>query len=299
MFSRLDHQTSHVSDVYVIILMCLQFSQIEGVLENFYGTKTKIQCVHPKVHDQDENIHYSLPAIYNDTLISVSTECWHPGSGADWDLFQPWLHPPGLWETGNCGNTVKEGVEPAPVHGQTIRVQCVWPWRARVLPTSLITPLNSKTNVPRSSSLHTLQLLSSHLHVQCHTLQSISRLTAGSIFNHYQSSLNSYQSLIQTLWTPKWNWNLTNPVLILFFSKILHFYMTSHDCLRTQCVTMSSGQVTMDCVCLHYTHGASQLVCGCCSDRNYIIIDQCWPLSYLWFNMVLWSLLLSCLSFGN
>lgn len=31
--------------------------------------------------------------------------------------------------------------------------------------------------------------------------------------------------------------------------------------------------------------GASRLVSGCCSDRNYIIIEQCWPIAYLGFNI--------------
>lgn len=101
-------------------------------------------------------------------------------------------------------------------------------------------------------------------------------------------------TLIQALLTPKWNWNLTNPVLILFFSKIPHFYITSHDCFRTinkphdcnmvfsltcevdpqwECVMMRLGQVSDGLCLLYYKHGAYHLVCGCCSDRNYIIIE--------------------------
>lgn len=172
-----------MSDVYVLILVCLQFSQIEGVLEKFYGTKPKIQCVHPKVHKHDKSINYSLPATHS-SGVSVSTECWRSGSGTDWDLFQPWLHPPGLWEKWNHGNAVRGRVETAPVCGQIIRLQCVRPWRARVLPTALLTPLTCSVT---------------------HKNQSI-KLELMSIINS----------------TPTRNLNLINPILILF-SKILLF----------------------------------------------------------------------------
>lgn len=46
--------------MYIVIIVYLQFSQIEGVIENFYGTKPKIQCVHPKVRNKHETIHWLL-----------------------------------------------------------------------------------------------------------------------------------------------------------------------------------------------------------------------------------------------
>lgn len=52
----MDHGTSDGGDVRYHPYVSVQFSQIEGALENFYGIKPKIQCAHPKVHNRDKRV---------------------------------------------------------------------------------------------------------------------------------------------------------------------------------------------------------------------------------------------------
>lgn len=173
--------------------MCLQFSQIEGVLENFYGTKPKIQCVHPKVHNQDESINYSLPGIYKDTLIccfclnrmltfrfwgrlrSVSTLTSPSWTARD---RKPWKHCQGASGASSCLWTD---------HQSSVCVTMTCPCTTH-LSHHTIELQNQRT--PQLLFTHTPAtwgwLESSHPHVQCHTLQSVSPLTVGSIFNNYQ-----------------------------------------------------------------------------------------------------------------